>query len=940
MNPIDHLKDILAPEQVKVDWLTRVAWASDASFYRLLPQAVVFPATVNEIQSLFQWSHHHQIPLTFRAAGTSLSGQAVTDGVLVDISRHWREIEVLAHGQQVRVQPGVIGAHVNRALRSWARKIGPDPASIHACMMGGILANNASGMCCGVSQNAYHTLASLKLVLPHGLVVDSSQPTAAQQLESLAPHLCSTLRQLRQQVLGNPDLQAKIRQKYQLKNTTGYALNALLDYESPLEILSHLVIGSEGTLAFIAEAVLNTVPDYPYKWTGLLLFATVQAACDAILPLKSTGARALELMDRASLRSVESQNSPVDLRILPPTAAALLIEYQETTAEQLHLRQQEARICLQQLHLLQPPLLTEDPSVQAQLWKIRKGLFPSIGAIRQQGTTVIIEDVVFPLQHLAEAVTDLQALFRQHAYPEGIIFGHASEGNLHFVITQSFNDPAAIERYDAFIQNLVALVVHRYDGALKAEHGTGRNMAPFVATEWGPVAYGLMQQIKAALDPLHLLNPGVILNPEPQAHIQHLKSLPVVDPQINACIECGFCEPACPSRRLSLSPRQRIVVQREMQRLESQPDHAAILNELNQAYQYAGVETCATDGLCALSCPVAIDTGIFVKQLRHTQAAIPARQAAQWLAHHFKAVEHLAHWGLTVGGVLKWGPGPWVMRPVLQKLQQWLGIPLPQWPSNIPRSAPHLPMTSPTKATFIYIPSCISRVIGPHQSQDPALPEVMLTLAQRAGLPTYIPADIMGHCCGLPFTSKGFSEAGANLLNNLIERLWVWSKAGTLPIVMDTTPCTYHLLNQATQLTPDNQARWRQLQIYDAIEWTAQQLLPRLTIQPQGHTILHPVCSATKLNLTPVLEHIAEVCSQKTTIPIHAGCCGFAGDRGLLFPELTATAVADEKNDLQHLAATGYYASSRTCEWGLSMATEKPYRSFLYLVEEASRPPL
>jgi len=180
--PPDALRTALVRIAEEERVLTRpielVAFAADASFYRLVPQAVVLSQSVREIQELFRFSREVRIPLTFRAAGTSLSGQALTDGILVEVARYWRRVQVEDGGKKVRVQPGVIGGYVNLVLRPYRAKLGPDPASINACMMGGILANNSSGMCCGVTQNAYHTLDSLKFVLPSGTSIDTADPNA------------------------------------------------------------------------------------------------------------------------------------------------------------------------------------------------------------------------------------------------------------------------------------------------------------------------------------------------------------------------------------------------------------------------------------------------------------------------------------------------------------------------------------------------------------------------------------------------------------------------------------------------------------------------------------------------------------------------------------------------------------------------------------------
>jgi len=474
----EQLRAFIAPERILTRPIDRIAFASDASLYRLIPRAVVQPVNSDEVRKLFHFSRENKIPLTFRAGGTSLSGQAITDGILVDVGRYWRSANVEENGRLLRVQPGLIGQQANNMLKPYAAKIGPDPASISAARLGGILSNNASGMCCGVAQNAYHTLRSMTFLLPSGTQIDTAAPDADAQFMEREPRLASGLLELKHQLEANTELAARIRSKYRMKNTCGYSLNAFLDYSTPVAIFSHLLIGAEGTLAFISEAVLETVPDVPVKYTGLLLFPDLYAACAAIAPLRDAGAAALELMDRAALRSVEDKPGiPAEIRQLPGTAAALLVEFQTADASAVSQNAAKAQAAVAGLDLLGEAMFTSDPVEQDHLWHIRKGLFPSVGAVRASGTTVIIEDVAFPVEHLANAAVDLTRLFEKHGYANAIIFGHAKDGNLHFVITQGFNTEKETAQYRDFIDDVVSLVVGKYDGALKAEHGTGRNMA-------------------------------------------------------------------------------------------------------------------------------------------------------------------------------------------------------------------------------------------------------------------------------------------------------------------------------------------------------------------------------------------------------------------------------------------------------------------------------
>jgi D-lactate dehydrogenase len=932
-HPDPHLRaglaELLAPERVLTRTIDRVARANDASVYRLVPAAVVQPTSIDEMRSLFRFSRDYRIPLTFRAAGTSLSGQAVTDGILVDVARYWRQMQVEDGGAAVRFQPGVIAAAVNSSLAPYQAKIGPDPASINACMMGGVLANNSSGMCCGVELNAYHTLDSMAFVLPDGTVVDSAAADAEERFAELAPHLARGLLELRDRIAANPALVKKIRHKYRIKNTMGYCLNAFLDYSTPVAILSHLMIGSEGTLGFIAEAVLRTVPDYPLKHTGMLFFADVPAACSAIVPLRESGARALELMDRASLRSVEDKPGvPEVIRSFGPTASALLVEYQSLTEDELSRLADECGRLLPSLALASEPIFTRDPRQQAALWSVRKGLISSVGAQRQRGTSMVNEDVAFPLEALADGVRDLQALCAAHDYHDAIVFGHAKDGNLHFVLNQAFDTRADVDRFDTFLSQLAQMVAVRYGGSLKAEHGTGRNMAPFLETEWGAEAVAVMRSLKELVDPDGLLNPGVILNDDPRAHITHLKSLETVENEVDPCIECGFCERLCPSRDLTLTPRQRIVVRREMARLRREDPRSPTLRELEGDYPYEAIQSCAADGLCATACPVEIDTGALVKRLRKESLSGWRHRLAVAAARHFGVTERVVRTGLRAGRALQ--------RVVGRRAASYLAGPLGA--ADLPAAANRRPAVSrPADPAAIYFPCCVSRIFAPTDGERP-LAEVITEACARAGTPVEIPPGVEELCCGMPFGSKGYHRAAVESVSKLVTALAQWTEGSRRPVMLDTSPCAYTLKSCGPDLPIGLRASHQQLRILDGIEFASAFVLPNLTARhPADRVVLHPVCSAMKMDLTEAMVAMVEAFAQDVVVPEAADCCGFAGDRGFLLPELTGSATRSEAHEVEKGDFDGFYSSSRTCEIGMTRATSRPYRSFWYLLAETTR---
>ena len=925
------LRNIIPATNIKTSLVDRMAYAGDAGFYHLLPIAVVQPGNEKEIADLFTLAQLNKVPLCFRAAGTSLSGQSITDGILVDIGKHWRKITPLENGKQVKVQPGIIGSMVNHFLSPYKTKIGPDPSSINAAMMGGILSNNSSGMCCGVAYNSYHTLKTIRFILPDGKTYDSAIQSDYTRFTTEQAALAELLIDQRTRILNNQDLLHKVRHKYKTKNTVGYSLNALIDYEHPLDIFAHLLIGAEGTLAFISEAVMQTIPVMPATATAMLYFPSMYAACAAIAPLNETGAAVLELMDRASLRSVETMKGLPDFfTSLPDSAACLLCEYQAEDIAALELQLQKAASAIDKLELLHPAAFTRDHQLRDFYWKIRKGMFPSVGAVRARGTTVILEDVAFPVELLADAVIALQDLFRKYAYDNAIIFGHAKDGNIHFVITQLLDTPEEIDRYDRFLKEMVQLVLEEYKGTLKAEHGTGRNMAPFVEAEWGGELYAIMQSIKSTVDPNNILNPGVIINTDQDAHIRHLKQMPVVEAEVDKCIECGYCEPLCPSRDVTLSPRQRIQVRRALQRLDAAGDQESY-NTLLKEYQYAGLDTCATDGLCQVECPVYINTGDLVKRLRRENHNKTANRTAEWVARNFGFAEKLIRIALRSGTLANKIFGASFMYRFTGLLQKIMPS-FPRWWNEL-YLAPRLPQTNASNAGVVYFSSCLHRMMGGTETKS--IQQTFIDVCNKAGIQVYLPEDLPGHCCGQAFSSKGYQSAANLMEEKTIDALLRWTNNGAMPVVCDFTSCTYTFLKNQAHLSAEYQEKFSRIQLLDCIEYLQTSVTPKLLINKKKQQIsLHPSCAAIKLNLSKSMQQTAALCSENVHVPAYAGCCGMAGDRGFIFPELTQAASAKE---LAHLIdSEGYYSTARTCEMALSHHSGKPYTHLVYLLDEVS----
>ncbi|MGF7174091.1 FAD-binding and (Fe-S)-binding domain-containing protein [Azospirillum doebereinerae] len=930
---LTELRAFMPEARLITDPLRTLAYGTDGSFYRLIPKIVAIVESEEEVVGLLRVTRAHQAPVTFRAAGTSLSGQAVSDSVLVLLGDHWRGCAISADAATVTLQPGVIGAEANRKLAPLGRKIGPDPASIATAKIGGIAANNASGMCCGTAQNSYRTLSSMRLVLTDGTALDTGDAVSRAAFWRSHKSLLDGLNELGARTRADEALAGRIRDKFRIKNTTGYSLNALVDYEDPVDILQHLLIGSEGTLGFISTITLNTVPEHAHKASALLFFPDIAEACRAVALLKATPVSAVELMDRASLRSIEDKpGMPAQIKGFGPDVACLLVETRAESVAALDSQLAAIAAVLATTVTIGDGAFTTDAKACEGFWKIRKGLFPAVGAIRELGTTVIIEDVAFPLERLAEATVELQALFVKHAYHEAIIFGHALEGNLHFVFTQAFDTDAEIDRYRQFMDDVCTMVVKGYDGSLKAEHGTGRNMAPFVEMEWGPQAYGLMKEIKALFDPEGLLNPGVILNGDPEAHLKNLKPMPPAHPLVDTCIECGFCEPTCPSHKMTLSPRQRIVGWREISRLTRDGADPARLEALSQAYDYQGIDTCAACGLCSTACPVGIETGLLVKALRGQKRGAVAQKAGDFVADHMGGVLGMARTGLRLADLARRVVGPDAVSAAARTLTAGH---LPGLPRNMPKPVGFTPLPGhvslPDAPAVVYIPSCVSRTMGP-AAEDPEqtpLPEKVEALMRKAGFRVIYPEELSSQCCGMSLESKGLAAQADAKADAMLAALAKASNNGALPIVMDTSPCAFRLKKRLTE---------GGLKILDIAEFLHVHALPRLDIVKSAEpVVLHLTCSTRRMGLDATLTAIAKTCATQVVVPEDVGCCGFAGDKGFSTPELNAHALRHLKKDVPAGAKSGY-STSRTCEIGLSDHAGLPYRSIVYLVDACSRP--
>ncbi len=907
-----ELEELLGADRVLSRPGDLVRYASDASPYRLFPQAVVMAKAVDDVAKLLAFGRERGIPVTFRAGGTSLNGQGQTEGILVDVRKHFRGLTVEEDGAALRVGTGTILGHANKVLAPHGRRLGPDPASTDVATVGGVVANNSGGMRCGVTKDSYSTLRSLTFVLPSGTRIDTAASGAAAAFEAAEPELAAGLAAIRDEIRADAELVARIRHKFEIKNTTGYRLCAFLDAEEPLEIFRRLLVGSEGTLAYIPEVVFETVPQPPLTTTAWIHFPDIDRAVEPVGELVASGATAVELMIAPALITAawNMVGAPQEWKELDPATAALLVEFGGETEAELDAQVERALEIVAGHEATDTPRFTREPEEVEMAWRVREGLQGLVGQLRLPGTSLILEDVCVPPAQIAECARDLQALLAEHDFLPGVA-GHASAGNLHFMLTPDFSIAEDLERYESFMEGLVALIVDRYDGSLKAEHGTGINMAPYVEREWGERATELMWRVKRLADPDGVLSPGVVLNRDPGVHLRNLKTQPPIEESATRCVECGFCEPVCPSRDLTTTPRQRIVLRREIAR---QPTGSPVQEALLEELGYEVLDTCAADGSCQLACPVGIDTGALVKEMRAERHTGRAERAALATAKRWGTVESASRTALRVGG------------GAARRTRKGRGLPGP--------AQARLPGTIRERAAAVYVSSCTNRIFagGPI--------EALVAVSARAGLPVWIPADVAGNCCGLPWSSKGYGAAHCHKANELVERLWEWSGEGSLPIVIDAASCTGQIVEPGEgTLSEANAEHLAKLTILDSVAWAYDRLLPELEITRKiDAAAIHPTCATHRQGDAGRLGVLAAALADDVYLPPTGTCCGFAGDRGISHPELTASATRAEASEVAGRNFDAYLSSNRTCEIGMTRATGRQYESVINALDRATRP--
>lgn len=982
---------------VYTDGLRRFAWGTDAGFYRLVPKIVIRSSNEKEVSRILRAASKYDVPVTFRAAGTSLSGQSISDSVLVVAGKNWERYKVSEDGERITLEPGIIGSRVNAILKPYGRKFGPDPASIGSCMVGGIVMNNASGMSCGTHANSDKELESVRMVFADGSVLDTGDEASREAFRAGHPDFIKGIEDLRDGILADKELSDRIRYKYSIKNVTGLNIFPFVRFKDPFDIMAHLLVGSEGTLAFMSQVTMKTLPLPAKEASAMVYFGTIREAAEAVVALRKdidpAVLDAAELLDKRSLASVDD---PMLKDYPDKDLTALLLRVTGAGQEDLDANVNRLTDVLRGFSTLKGAdgdafIFSSDPAVAGKYWAIRSGIFPSVGGMRREGTTCLIEDIAFHIEDLPDATEDLSALLDRHGYDDSCIYGHALEGNFHFIINQSFDSEAEVRRYEAMIRDVAEMVVGKYDGSLKAEHGTGRNMAPFVKYEWGEKAFGIMKRVKELFDPHGLLNPGVIFNDDPECFLKNFKALPVLKPwaddskavepelaeiykKLNKCIECGFCEVNCLSCGFTLSSRTRIATQREITSLRELPDPTASeqtrLRTLEKEYSYTGEQTCAGDGLCSTSCPMGINVADLTHQLRRVNMPEGSFGHGFWnfVAGHYAGVKSGLRGALRMATAGETVLGDLAMSGLCRWLHNAIRIPLwtPATPKayNIPKSLRALVSSAAVGhdgASTVYAATGPARLESLSKRPDSQSSEA------ATGMPTvckvvYFPSCInqmMGlpkhhHAVDKPLVEEMVSllgKAGYEVIfpENMSSLCCgtIWESKG-MPEIADRKTAEleealwqaseqgrYPVLCDQSPCLHRMKHKIKKMRLYEPAEFILGFLADRLDFhQTDTPVAIHLTCSMRLMHKTGKMLELARMCSTNVLVPEGVGCCGFAGDKGMTHPELNKYALRKLKDQVKGIPVG--YSNSRTCEIGLATNSGIPYVSIAYLVNRCT----
>lgn len=732
------LRHLLGTDKVRDDQATLTAYAVDASMYKIVPKAVVLAESEADIQRTVDYAVRTGVPLTPRAAGTNLTGSAIGPGIILDISRLNRILEINPEEKWARVQPGIVFAELNKRLSRYGLLFGPDPSSGDMCKLGGMLANNSAGPHTLRYGSVKDNVHALRIYLQTSGWLEArpfalSDPALAKVLAAHPP-----LEGILGLVREHADL-IRTRRPVVSKNSCGYNLFGLVDgLDRNLFDLPKLFIGSEGTLGVISEATLRLVERPRGTTTALIHFRYLEEVGEAVSQLLALSPSALEVMDANTLNLIgrDQHGIPAD------AAATLLAEFDEMDSEENHPKDRGrtlTAIC-RRYRLAAEPALAFDPEQRDLLWKARKALYPTLYRYSHNKKPInFVDDVVVRAERIGELIRYLEEYFGGQGIPVAI-FGHIGNGNAHIVPLLDVNDPRDFNRMVEGYHAVHEIVLTRFQGSICGEHGDGRVRAEYVRRMFGDDLYALFVRIKQALDPAGVMNPGVKISEAPFTdHIDYTRLS-------KACATCGKCNSVCPvydvfqSEDMSSRGWFEIVTAKDYSYLNSK----------------RVVEACLNCKSCRTICPADVDVAGLILQRR---AEHPNRMAGLMFALH--ARPRLFDPLLKLAARTQWlwdrpGPRIWLerlTRPLMRRIAETARIPhdmvLPRlavrhlrerYPELVKKAA------SPDRGAVAYFHGCAANYF------DDGVGDAVIAVLRRLGMEPALPPQ---RCSGTPIETYG-----------------------------------------------------------------------------------------------------------------------------------------------------------------------------------------
>ncbi|MDO8356895.1 MAG: FAD-binding and (Fe-S)-binding domain-containing protein [Nitrospirota bacterium] len=591
------LRAAIGIDKVKDDYSTLTAYAVDASIYRMTPKAVVLVESEEDIAATVAYAVSRGIPLTPRAAGTNLTGSAIGAGIILDVSRLNRVLELNREERWARVQPGIVLAELNKKLARDGLLFGPDPSSGDMCKLGGMLANNSSGPHTLRYGAVKDNVEALRVCLQSGEWLDAKSyglddPRCSQLLETHRP-----LHDLKLLLQDNAALIAQKRPTVS-KNSCGYNLFGLADGLAQGRFdLPKLFVGSEGTLGLFSEATIKLVEKPRSTLTALIHFHRLEDVGDAVPKLLELHPSALEVMDANTLNLIGRAKHGI-----PADAAATLLVELDADEAGIDLREQAERmtgIC-RSYRLASDPVIAFNPEQRDQLWKARKALYPTLYRFDPKKKPInFVDDVVVPAERISELIRYLEEFFVGQHVPVAI-FGHIGNGNAHIIPLLDVNDQGDFDKMVQGYHEIHQTVLSRFGGSICGEHGDGRVRAEYVKTMFGPELYDLFVKVKQSFDPAGMLNPGIKISDRPFTdHIDYVRLS-------KSCATCAKCNAVCPVYDVFQSEDM------------SSRGWFEIVTDKNYSYLNSKrvVEACLNCKSCRTACPAGVDVSQLILDRR------------------------------------------------------------------------------------------------------------------------------------------------------------------------------------------------------------------------------------------------------------------------------------------------------------------------------------